>query len=284
MADPESANGISTPVADQQSAFPLVGSDGEAAPVRRRTRSPRPFPASSFLEALPLAEAIQKFAPSGRVRRLTLFEKLERSVESGASKQLVTNSAQYGLTKGSYVAEYLELTPTGALASGEDTLGSRRLAARLELAIEQIPPFKALYEQNKNNRIPSTAVLRDSAIENGVAPDRADECVETFLANARDLGLLRNMAGAERLLTFEMVLEETGLGSGATTTTVTGGLEGTIVPSARATHVPSVPSTPAMVLGETRDVANICFVISPIGDEDSEQRRHSDLVLGFTPR
>ncbi|MGH3942362.1 MAG: hypothetical protein ACRDTG_27830 [Pseudonocardiaceae bacterium] len=37
--------------------------------------------------------------------------------------------------------------------------------------------------------------------------------MQTFLANARDLGLARNIAGAERLLTFEHVLEEVDEGA-----------------------------------------------------------------------
>jgi hypothetical protein len=152
----------------------LVEGTTEAAPVvaaleppitkRRRARTARTFPASSFAEALPLAEAIQRLAAGQRVRRLTLFEHLQRSPESSSSRQLVTNSTQYGLRTGSYTAEFLELTETGRLASGDDSLGRARLAARLELAIEVIQPFQRLYETHKDNRIPTPAVLRDFAI------------------------------------------------------------------------------------------------------------------------
>lgn len=129
-----------------------------------------------------------------------------RSADSGHSRRLITNSNQYGLTTGSYQAEYLELTPDGKLASGEEHLGRARLQARLELAIGRIEPFKALYDRYAGDRLPSMTVLRDVAIESGTAADNADECVQTFLANARDLGLARNMAGAERLLTFDHAL------------------------------------------------------------------------------
>lgn len=90
---------------------------------KRRTRIVRTFPASSFMEALPLAEPIQRFGSGQKIRRLTLFENLGRSPDSGSSRQLITNSAQYGLTKGSYNAEYLELTDDGRIASGDDSLG-----------------------------------------------------------------------------------------------------------------------------------------------------------------
>ena len=89
----------------------------------KRTRVARPYPASSFEEALKLAEAIQKIAPGGKVRRLTLCEQMKISPTSSSTLMLITNSGKYGITKGSYVAEWLELTPDGKLASGSDRNG-----------------------------------------------------------------------------------------------------------------------------------------------------------------
>jgi hypothetical protein len=95
----------------------IVASDVTSEPKRRA----RKFPALTFAEALGFAEAIQQHAAGQRVRRLTLFEKLQKEPDSKESRTLITASGQYGLTKGSYKAEYLELTPTGAAATGEDT-------------------------------------------------------------------------------------------------------------------------------------------------------------------
>jgi len=68
-----------------------------------------------------LADAFQKFAAGQlRVRKLTLFDKIGKSPDSGPSRQLITNSSRYGLTKGGYQAEFLELTPEGALSSADD--------------------------------------------------------------------------------------------------------------------------------------------------------------------
>jgi hypothetical protein len=82
--------------------------------------SARSFPASTFEEALVLAQGIQQFAAGQRVRRLTLFDNFGKSPDSGPSRQLVTNSSKYGLTKGSYGAEYLELTEDGRTATSQD--------------------------------------------------------------------------------------------------------------------------------------------------------------------
>ena len=240
----------------------------------KRTRSARTFPAASFIESLPLAEAIQRHAAGQRVRRLTLFEHMGRSAESGTSRQLVTNSSQYAITKGSYKAEFLELTQKGALASGDDSLGRAKLAARLQLAIADVAPFNALYEQFKNNRLPATGVLRDFVIEQSlVSEDNGDECIETFLANCRDLGLLTNYAGAERLLTFELLLD-----GASEPEPEPARVEGRV--AAEAFAEPRPLSSPAQVIADTSDLSNVCFLVTPIGEEGSEQRMHADLMLG----
>lgn len=247
----------------------------------RRGRVARTFPASSFMEALPLAEAIQRFAAGQKIRRLTLFENLGRSPDSGHSRQLITNSAQYGLTKGSYTAEYLELTEDGAIASGDESLGRARIAARLELAINKIDPFHALYEQYTGSRLPALSVLRDFAIEHGCPAEVADECVQTFLANTRDLGLVRNYAGAERLLSFDMVLDEVeGPSLDPLTQAEPDSGEASFVPASLRTVVRDESLNSARLLTQVSDISNVCFFISPIGAEGTEQRKHADLVLG----
>lgn len=286
VPEQEPSNDGSEDGADEGGA--LDGGTGDAttpeeAPRRpRRARTPRTFPASSFMEALPLAEAIQRFAAGQKIRRLTLFEHLDRSPESGPSRQLITNSGQYGLTKGSYNADYLELTDEGKLASGDESLGRARLAARLELAIDRIPPFKALYEQYKSNRVPATGVMRDFALANGISADNAAECVQTFLVNARDLGLLRTYAGAERLLAFEMLLDESdaSISPQRDNENQDPTASGSTTPPPAPIRTPPEAASPARVLAQAANLSDVCFLITPIGGDASEERRHADLVLG----
>lgn len=165
----------------------------------------------------------------------------------------------------------------GKLASGDESLGRARHAARLDLAIAQISAFSGLYEQFKNNRLPATSVMRDFAIEQALAAeDTADECVETVLANVRDLGLLTNYAGAERLLTFEILLDEMVPAGEETIDPIE--LPETSSGLDQARRVPVV--TPAQVVAESADLSSVCFLVSPIGEEGSEQRMHADLILG----
>jgi hypothetical protein len=100
---------------------------GEA---HRRARRTTLFPAASFEEALILANAIQKYAGGQKVRRLTLFDQMKKSPDSEASRQLVVNSNKYGLTKGNYSSEHLELTSDGKLATGVEVSPREKLKAR----------------------------------------------------------------------------------------------------------------------------------------------------------
>jgi hypothetical protein len=239
----------------------------------RKPRKERKFPALTFEEALTLAEAIQKYAAGQKVRRLTLFEKLDKSPDSSESKRLITASGQYGLTKGSYTAEYLELTPEGNEATAEEIAPFKKLEARFNLAINNHAPFRFLYQKLKGNKMPAKEVLADYLSEANVEDDEKAECIDTFTLNAKFLGLLRTIAGSERIIPIEQALEE--------------------APSARQTE-PSSSGTnngtlpPSVVLAATSDGGEpvtdfdkICFYITPIGEDNSEERRHADFLTEY---
>lgn len=173
--------------------------NGDSSNRTRRRRTQRDFPAAPFQEALELALAIQKNASGQRTRRLTLFELMGRSADSGTSRQLVTNSNKYGITTGSYSAEYLELTPDGYTATADDSSERERIRARFKLGIERITPFKKLHDRYVDNRLPAKNIMVDFLKDNGINPEVVSECVETFLLNAKFIGILQNIAGAEGL-------------------------------------------------------------------------------------
>ena len=82
--------------------------------------------------------------------------------------------------------------------------------------------------------------------------------------NAKFLGLLRTVAGAERLLPVEHILEEMP-------TSFSSESSPTIRASASVTAVPAS--------AEALEWSKICFYVTPIGEEGSDPRRHSDLFL-----
>jgi hypothetical protein len=240
-------------------------------PKPPRTRKERMFPARTFAEALTLAEGIQKYAAGQKVRRLTLFEKLNKEPDSVESRRLVTASGQYGLTKGGYQAEFLELTPEGNDATSEDAPPAKRLAARFSLAIKKHSPFDFLYEKIKGNKVPAREVMADYLSEANVEDDEKAECIDTFILNAKFLGLLRTIGGSERLVPIEQVIEEAPQLSHKET-----------VESSGLSSV--LPPTPQVLNGEAapaEDFSKICFYITPIGKEDSEERRHADFLMEY---
>lgn len=221
------------------------------------------FPNSSFQEALVLADAIQSHSGgTGSMRRVTLFGTLNKSPESGPSRMLVTNSSRYGITTGGYQAEHLELTPNGNLATNPDGDPRERLKARFDLAIGAIPPFKVLYDKFAGHKLPTRAVMHDALREAGIPEEDLEECGDMFIVNSKYLGLLRVISGAERLITLEHALEEQPS-------------TGKVVEFAPVK--PGAAAPPAST--ETDDWSKICFYMTPIGEEGSDQRRHSDLFL-----
>jgi hypothetical protein len=226
-----------------------------------RTRSARVIPATSFEDGLELPLAIQEYGADGRIRRLTLFEQLDKSPESGRSRQMITNSSRYGLTIGSYGAEWLELTELGRTATDEEAPARERLRARFTLAIAQIEPFNLLYERLSGHRVPAHAAMRDILAEAGVPSDQLQECVDTFIVNAKFLGLLRTIGGSERLISIEQLLDDFPAASRAA------------VIAYEQTERADVP------IGAVEDWSRICFYVTPIGSAASEPRKHSDLIL-----
>lgn len=238
--------------------------------ARRKPRTERTFPAITFQEALALARAIQDHAAGQKVRRLILFEKLDQSPDSNDTRKLITGSNQYDLTGGSYKAEYLELTSLGAEATGEDIPPPKQAAARFELAINKIYPFKTLYERLKNNKLPAKEVMMDYLREIEIPAEQRAECVDTFVVNAKFLRLLRTISGAERLVPIEQVIEEASQGRAQ---------------QSRAEVTSEALLAPKLLesaeSGTEEDFSKICFYITPIGEPGSEQRKHADFMMEY---
>lgn len=233
----------------------------------KKQRATRSFPAATFEESLTLAQAIQQFAAGQKVRRLTLFDHLKKAPDSGPSRQLITNSSKYGLTAGSYKAEHLELTAEGRQITSNESELIDQLKAKFRLAVENISPFKALYEHLRGNKLPAVQVMRDFLVDQGYRKEEVAECVDTFVLNAKFLGLLRTVSGAERLLPLEHVIEEMPRSPRPKLEDLQGATQG---------GDPNKPSQNGTPQGRWEEV---CFYITPIGEPDSEHRQHSDLFL-----
>jgi hypothetical protein len=186
---------------------------------------------------------------------------MDKSPSSSGTTMLITNSGKYGLTTGSYAAEWLELTGTGKVASNPEADPRERLAARFKLAIVGIAPFKVLYESCKGKRLPAHEVLKDSLAEKHIKVENLDECVDLFIVNLKFLCLLQTVAGSQILISVEQAVDEL---PGSSKTLAAGSVE---------------PPGEGEPKTEAPDWTKVCFYITPIGTEGSEERKHSDLFL-----
>ncbi len=235
----------------------------QAANSPKRERVTRPFPSASFEEAEEFARQAFDFASGNPARRLLLFDHLGKSPESSASRDILTNAAKYGLTKGSYKAEQIELTSESQTLFGERTSPKEKARTRVKLAVDAIPVFASLYDRFKDLKLPARAALVDAARDAGVPGEFLEEGVDTFLLNLKAVGLLQSLSGAERIVKVDHMLD--------------------LLPSG-----PKYPSPDNVqdradaqlpVTSETATFETTCFYVTPIGDEGSEVRKHSDLFL-----
>lgn len=220
----------------------------------------RPAPSLTFKDVLPYAEAIQELGAGYKVKREDVFEKLGKSAKSGSSKNITTQSNFYGLTTGGWTAEFVELREKGKSATSPDVCEDVKQKARFELAIDGVKPFKVLYGQFKDSRLPDQSVLRNILKEKRVAEKYVNEAVDTFVLNARFLDLIRTEAGVERLLSFETRW-------------------GSIAERTEGRAIVTEPSKKAIAKEAAVPWQKVCFYISPIGEEGTEQRKHSDFFL-----
>lgn len=165
------------------------------------------------------------------------------------------------------VIKHIELTPVGSKATNPDGNAQDIIRSRFELGIQSNTFFNTLYESFKDMKIPTNRVMEDKVTEAGLEAEEAKRCVETFVVNAKYLGLVKMLSGAERLVSIEQLIEETPNYTSSTQQ---------IVPN---NDVSNISSQHLNEDTESADYDNTCFYITPIGEEGSEIRRHSDMML-----
>ena len=237
------------------------------APSKKRERVVRPFPSSSFQEAEAFARSVFDFASGNAVRRLILFGHLDKSPDSSASRDIITNSSKYGLTKGSYKAESLEITSEARTIFGERASGREKAKARVALAIDAIPIFSSLYDRFQDLKLPARAALVDAARDSGVPEEFVAQSIDTFLLNLQAVGLLQSVSGAERIVTVDHMLDLLPAGR-------SGSASPGLPPSYSEQSDRQLPTT-----SEQAGFDSTCFYVTPIGEAGSESRLHSDLFL-----
>ncbi len=232
-----------------------------------KSRRNMPFASMSAAECTIIPESIWKYASGQNIRRLTLFDQIGKAPESGPSRTLITASSKYGFTKGGTQSEYIELTDDGYIAFNPEESEYKKIRSKFKMIIQNNEYFNGLYEKYKNSKLPVKSVLMDSLAELGLDEAYRDDGAELFIVNARFIGIIKVLSGAERIIPIEQVLEE---------------LEEKIPSDIEADSDQNDDILHNNNSLETTNGTNwgkICFYISPIGKEQSEERKHSDLFL-----
>lgn len=228
----------------------------------KSSRIKRNFPASTFSDAVAFAKSVFDVGAGQAVLRLTLFDQMGKSPESGPSRAMVTNAGKYGLTIGSYKAEEIQLTQEGLKVVSDQVSDVEKIRASIDLAILKVQPFFELYQSLVGNKLPALAVLEDKIKEQGVDPKATNEAIDTFIVNLRDVGLLQTLSGAERVVSVDARLSSMKNNNSIGTTS-----------DVSPAHLQTAP----VVTSIHANYETSCFYVTPIGKPGSPERRHADM-------
>lgn len=155
----------------------------------------RNYPEYGLEHALEVARAIQDRASGMPVSRLTLSELVGRSPNASQFRKLLLASRAYGLTVGGVNADQFALAQLGSDATGADEV--KRGPAR-QKAVLNISPYRTFLRAYQGKKVPSPAAFREFLISQGAVPaERAEDCIERLLADARFVGFIRRLPTGE---------------------------------------------------------------------------------------
>ena len=173
----------------------------------KRNRSKQlPVPPVPLSGVLALPQSIHDLGSGDPVRRIIVFDRMERSPTSSTSRAMITASNRYGLTKGSYKADYLEITERGkTVITAENEREERTAVYDTLFSVEAFADFIAKYEQ----KYPDDAIAVDYLkMQHDLSDEAAQTCLQVIRQNAEDFGLIREFSGRPVFVSREMAMEE----------------------------------------------------------------------------
>lgn len=110
------------------------------------------------------------------------------------------SSGRYGLTTGNYRSDLISLTSLGESLTAPRAEQER--TAALDRAIRQVPIYSQLLDHFANARLPEPAFLKNTLERDpfDVSADWSQEVAEMFVADARFVGLVRDVGGSLYLI------------------------------------------------------------------------------------
>ncbi len=154
----------------------------------------RPYPVHTLEEASIIASAIQERNSGLPFDRVLLAKVLGTTPTSSGFTMKLNSSAKYGLTRGGYNDDRIELTPRGGFAAVPQRSGERRQAL-LEAAL-QPELFRRFYQMLDGKRVPEDDFAQNTLQrELGVHTSITSECLGIIKANGLYVGILGDVGG-----------------------------------------------------------------------------------------
>jgi hypothetical protein len=173
-----------------------------------RKRAKGAFPRLSLSKVLELPRAIFELGEGEPVRRLTVFNHLGKSPDSGSSRLMVTASnGGYGLTRGGYQADYLELSDLGLRIINPDTEYDKYKAVYESLMLNDL--FKGFMDRFQGKSLPPNDEIPIDFLRNSFQlsfPD-GETLWSVIKDNLSDFGLIKELSGRRTIVSPEMALE-----------------------------------------------------------------------------
>lgn len=175
---------------------------------KREYGARRPFPVHTFEEALKVAKAIQDKNAGKPWKPLFVAEALGIKPSSSNFREITSSAYKYGLTEGTWNAQYILLTDLGK--SITKPLDPNQEVKDKQEAVLKIELFKKVYEHYRDAKFPSPD---DSYFKNmlekefNVPRELVDECIQLLLANGRYTGIIRDVSGAPYVVFAETAPE-----------------------------------------------------------------------------
>jgi predicted nucleotide-binding protein len=162
------------------------------------SRKQRPFPKNTIEDALRIAKTILDLNNGKPMKRIFIADHLKIKPDSTNFKYLISASFRYGLTQGNEKSEFINLAPLGeSIVRAKDP----EKTAFLQEAVQKIPVFHNFYERYRDAKLPTDEyakkLLKD---EFQVPSEHLDECLNLLITNGRYTGIIREVAGATRVV------------------------------------------------------------------------------------
>jgi hypothetical protein len=266
-----SAHDQSIPNGDQNLNPPQFKSKRQITPrasKKKTQQQTRPHVASDDLpkktleDALKVAAAIKTNYGKTGATLDQIAKAMDMSASSTSNKYFVWSATAYGIVTKEAENNY-KVTEIGRKILSPTFDGEDREGVIKAIATPSV--LARFYSDYSSSTLPQGDIFKNVLEENyGIPKIRVDEAINLILANARYAKLLEEQPdGKLKLLSTNAAV---GVGSDSATKLAATAPIGEAAPVTSVTEV-------------STEYSKACFVITPIGDENSPERKHADAML-----